>query len=122
MISYAMPLMRGRAANSNKAQVVEMWGFWLMTISIVFITLFLTAAGILQVWLQRVSDSPLPFMVAQDNVSLFYWMREWSGVAFLVGLLADQFGLGVAIWLLLLGPLALLIGLPRNTKHATLDT
>ena len=47
IISYAMPLMRGRAANSNKAQVAEMWGFWLMTVSIVFITLFLTAAGIL---------------------------------------------------------------------------
>ncbi|MCX8086017.1 MAG: cbb3-type cytochrome c oxidase subunit I [Rhodocyclaceae bacterium] len=87
MISYAMPLLRGRAANSNKAQVAEMWGFWLMTISIVFITLFLTAAGILQVWLQRVSDTPLPFMVAQENVSLFYWMREWTGVIFLIGLL-----------------------------------
>lgn len=87
MISYAMPLLRGRAANSNKSQVAEMWGFWLMTVSIVFITLFLTAAGILQVWLQRVSDSPLPFMVAQEQVSLFYWMREWSGVIFLIGLL-----------------------------------
>ncbi|WIM05587.1 MAG: cbb3-type cytochrome c oxidase subunit I [Candidatus Nitricoxidivorans perseverans] len=86
IISYAMPLMRGRAANSNKSQVVEMWGFWLMTVSIVFITLFLTAAGILQVWLQRVSDNPMPFMVAQDQVSLFYWMREWTGVVFLVGL------------------------------------
>jgi FSR family fosmidomycin resistance protein-like MFS transporter len=32
----------------------------------------------------------------------------------LVGLLADKFGLGVAIWLLLLGPLALMIGLPRK--------
>ena len=87
IISYAMPLMRGRAANSNKAQVVEMWAFWLMTVSIVFITLFLTGAGILQVWLQRVSDSPLPFMVTQDQIALFYWMREWSGVAFLVGLI-----------------------------------
>jgi nitric oxide reductase subunit B len=86
IISYAMPLMRGRAANSNKAQVAEMWGFWLMTVSIVFITLFLTAAGILQVWLQRVSDNPLPFMVAQEQVNLFYWMREWSGVVFLIGL------------------------------------
>ncbi|MEW6514001.1 MAG: cbb3-type cytochrome c oxidase subunit I [Pseudomonadota bacterium] len=87
IISYAMPLMRGRAANSNKAQVAEMWGFWLMTVAIVFITLFLTAAGILQVWLQRISDNPLPFMVAQDQVSLFYWMREWSGVVFLIGLI-----------------------------------
>jgi nitric oxide reductase subunit B len=86
MISYAMPILRGRAANSNKSQVLEMWSFWLMTVAIVFITLFLTAAGILQVWLQRVSDAPLPFMVAQDKIALFYWMREWAGVAFLIGL------------------------------------
>src|SRR5574343_622452 len=84
--AYAMPILRGRAANSNKSQVLEMWSFWLMTVAIVFITLFLTAAGILQVWLQRVSESPLPFMVVQDKISLFYWMREWAGVAFLVGL------------------------------------
>ncbi len=86
IISYAMPLLRGRQANSNAAQVAEMWGFWLMTVSIVFITLFLTAAGILQVWLQRVSTTPLPFMQAQDQVALFYWMREVAGVVFLVGL------------------------------------
>ena len=87
MISYAMPLLRGRAANSNKSQVLEMWSFWLMTVAMVFITLFLTAAGILQVWLQRVSENPLQFMVVQDQVSLFYWMREWSGVVFLIGLI-----------------------------------
>jgi len=87
MISYAMPLIRGRAANSGKSQVLEMWSFWLMTIAMVFITLFLTAAGILQVWLQRVSDNPLPFMVVQDQISLFYWMREASGVVFLIGLI-----------------------------------
>ncbi|RIX45183.1 MAG: nitric-oxide reductase large subunit [Rhodocyclales bacterium GT-UBC] len=86
MISYAMPILRGRAANSNKSQVLEMWSFWLMTTAIVFITLFLTAAGILQVWLQRVSDAPLPFMVAQEKIALFYWMREWAGVVFLIGL------------------------------------
>ena len=27
-------------------------------------------------------------MVVQDQVALFYWMREWSGVIFLAGLLA----------------------------------
>lgn len=86
MISYTMPLMRGRAANSKAAQVLEMWSFWLMTISMVFITLFLTAAGILQVWLQRVASQPMAFMAAQDQVSLFYWLREISGVIFLIGL------------------------------------
>ncbi len=88
MISYAMPMIRGRAAaNSSKSQVMEMWSFWLMTVSMVFITLFLTAAGVLQVWLQRYSDAPLSFMVAQDKIALFYWMREVAGVVFLIGLI-----------------------------------
>ncbi len=86
MISYAMPLMRGRIANSREAQVVEMWGFWLMTVSMVFITLFLTGAGILQVWLQRFSDAPQSFMAVQDQIALFYWAREVAGVFFLIGL------------------------------------
>ena len=86
MISYTMPLMRGRAANSRISQVVEMWSFWLMTVAMVFITLFLTAAGILQIWLQRIAAEPMSFMAAQEQVSLFYWMREVSGLIFLVGL------------------------------------
>ena len=88
IISYSMPLLRGRkACNSAASQVVEMWSFWLMTISMVFITLFLTGAGILQVYLQRFSDNPQPFMVVQDKIELFYWLREGAGVVFLIGLL-----------------------------------
>ncbi len=88
MISYAMPILRGRAAaNSNRSQVLEMWSFWLMTVSIVFITLFLTGAGILQVYLQRMGTDPQPFMVVQEKIALFYWMREVAGVVFLVGLI-----------------------------------
>ena len=87
IISYAMPILRGRAANSEKSQVLEMWAFWLMTVAMVFITLFLTAAGILQVWLQRYSATPIPFMAAQDQLTIFYWLREGSGVMFLIGLL-----------------------------------
>lgn len=37
----------------------------------------------------------------------------------LIGILADRFGLGIAMWLLLLGPLALLIGLPKNLTPRT---
>ncbi|RTZ58274.1 MAG: nitric-oxide reductase large subunit, partial [Gammaproteobacteria bacterium] len=75
-----------REANNNRSQTVEMWSFWLMTVSMVFITLFLTAAGILQVYLQRFNESPLPFMVAQDKITLFYWLREIAGLIFLIGL------------------------------------
>jgi len=87
IISYAMPIMRGRKANPMRAQVVEMWSFWLMTVGMVFITLFLTGAGILQVYLQRLTDTPLPFMVVQDKLAIFYWMREVAGVVFLIGLI-----------------------------------
>jgi len=87
IISYSMPIMRGRTANGPKSQVMEMWSFWLMTVSMVFITLFLTGAGILQVYLQRYSDTPLGFMVVQDKIELFYWMREIAGVIFLIGLI-----------------------------------
>ena len=86
MISYAMPLLRGRSANSGPAQIMEMWSFWLMTVSIVFITLFLTAAGILQIWLQRMGNNPLSFMDTQSQVMLFYWLREITGFIFLLGL------------------------------------
>lgn len=87
IISYAMPYLRdqGNAAN-NRAQVVEMWSFWLMTVSMVFITLFLTGAGILQVWLQRMGEGQM-FMAVQDQLAPFYWMREVAGVVFAIGLI-----------------------------------
>ncbi|MFW5451401.1 MAG: cbb3-type cytochrome c oxidase subunit I [Methylophagaceae bacterium] len=87
MISYSMPIMRGQKAANVTAQVVEMWSFWIMTISMVFITLFLTAAGVVQVYLQRYSDDPLPFMVVQEKIALFYWLREAAGIIFLIGLI-----------------------------------
>jgi len=91
IMSYAMPKLRGIGeANCNKAQVIEMWGFWLMTVAMVFITLFLTGAGILQVWLQRLPESgeALSFMATQDKLAIFYWLREIAGVIFLLGLIA----------------------------------
>lgn len=91
IMSYAMPKLRGIGeANCNKAQVCEMWGFWLMTVGMVFITLFLTGAGVLQVWLQRLPESgeALSFMATQDKLAIFYWLREIAGVVFLLGLIA----------------------------------
>ena len=87
IISYAMPILRGKEAADPRAQVLEMWSFWLMTVGMVFITLFLTAAGVLQVWLQRYNENPEPFMVVQEKIEIFYWMREIAGVVFLIGLI-----------------------------------
>lgn len=87
MISYAMPVLRGRAANGRRAQLMEMWAFWLMSLAMLMITLLLTGAGLVQVWLQRMVDEPLPFMTVQAQLSVFYWLREGFGLIFLAGLL-----------------------------------
>nr|CRH06784.1 Nitric-oxide reductase subunit B (Nitric oxide reductase cytochrome b subunit) (NOR large subunit) [Candidatus Magnetococcus massalia] len=87
IISYSMPLMRGHGPTSGReSQVWEMWGFWLMTVSMVFITLFLTAAGILQTYMQRMGEDPGSFMDVQDAVSFFYWLRLIAGLGFMAGL------------------------------------
>ncbi|MDI4634130.1 cbb3-type cytochrome c oxidase subunit I [Pelomonas sp. V22] len=88
MISYAMPILRGREANSRRAQSFEMWSFWIMTIGMGVMVLALTGAGILQVWLQRMpTEGALSFMATQDQLRFFYWVRIGGGVMFLSGLL-----------------------------------
>ncbi|RVT88714.1 cbb3-type cytochrome c oxidase subunit I [Inhella crocodyli] len=89
MISYAMPLLRGRQAAPQRAQNAEMWSFWLMTLGMGVMVLALTGAGILQVWLQRIptDGSAMGFMQTQDQLRFFYWLRVAGGVGFLVGLL-----------------------------------
>lgn len=41
---------------------------------------------------------------------------------FLIGFLADQFGLQTAMWILILGPIALFIGLPRHKTQSPVST
>ena len=89
IISYSMPLMRGREANPMRAQRVEMWSFWIMSIGMAVMVLALSGAGILQVWLQRMpaSGAAMSFMATQDQLVFFYWTRVAGGVMFLIGLL-----------------------------------
>ena len=88
MISYAMPMLRGREANPKRAQAWEMWSFWIMTIGMGVMVLALTGAGILQVWLQRMpTEGAMSFMATQDQLRFFYWVRVAGGVMFLTGLL-----------------------------------
>lgn len=86
LISYAMPTLRGRIANSQKAQAYEMWSFWIMTIGMAVMVLALTGAGVLQVWLQRMpTEGAMSFMATQDQLAFFYWTRIAGGVIFLLG-------------------------------------
>ena len=89
LISYAMPRLRGIGeANDARSQTMEVWGFWLMTLSMVLITLFLTAAGVMQVMLQRLptDGTALSFMNTVDQLRVFFWLRLGAGVGFFIGL------------------------------------
>jgi nitric oxide reductase subunit B len=90
LISYAMPILRGRPhGNGPKAQSVELTSFWMMVIGMIGLTLALTAAGIIQIQLQRLPDAAdaLDFMSAQAAISTVYGVRLAFGVMVLVGLL-----------------------------------
>jgi nitric oxide reductase subunit B len=94
LISYAMPRLRGLGeAGDERSQTLEIWGFWLMTLSMVMITLFLTAAGVVQVMLQRwaVDGSALPFMSTVEHLQVLFWARLGAGLGFFAGLICYLF-------------------------------
>jgi nitric oxide reductase subunit B len=90
IISYAMPIMRGRLkGNCEKAQNVEKAGFWLMVIGMLGVTLALTVAGTWQIVLQRWPESgeALGFMATQAEIIPIYVVRLIFGLMTFTGLL-----------------------------------
>jgi nitric oxide reductase subunit B len=92
IFTYAMPYLRGRAPYN---QQLNMWGFWITTSAMAFMTFTLTFAGIVQVHLQRVLG--MAYMEVQDQIQLFYWMRLGAGVMVLIGVT-------LIIWSLVVAP------------------
>ncbi|MDR9439518.1 MAG: cbb3-type cytochrome c oxidase subunit I [Halomonas sp.] len=80
VITFAMPQLR-RVQPYN--QVLNMWGFWIMTGGMCFMTFTLTFAGVVQTHLQRVLG--MNYMEVQDQLGLFYMMRLGAGIAVAVG-------------------------------------
>ncbi|WBU52884.1 cbb3-type cytochrome c oxidase subunit I [Paracoccus sp. SCSIO 75233] len=82
IFTYAMPILRNRDPYN---QVLNMSSFWLMSGGMVFMTFTLTFAGTVQTHMQRVLGEY--FMDVQDQLTIFYWMRFFSGVAVFIGVL-----------------------------------
>ncbi|GAB2710826.1 cbb3-type cytochrome c oxidase subunit I [Halomonas garicola] len=80
VMTFAMPSLR-RSQPYN--QVMNMWGFWIMTGAMCFMTFTLTFAGVVQTHLQRVLG--MNYMEVQDQLGLFYAMRLGAGVAVAIG-------------------------------------
>lgn len=82
IMTYALPNLLGRAPYK---QTLNMWGFWIASSGMAFMTFVLTFAGVVQTHLQRVLGQD--FMEVQEQVDLFYWMRLGSGVVVVLGVL-----------------------------------
>src|SRR5690606_41890030 len=96
--SYAWAQMKGPLSNSPHAQNVERVSTWVMCLSMLALTLLLTAAGVVQVMQQRIPADgiALGYMPTQDVIMPIYWTRLWCGVAFGVGVLMYLYSFVVA--------------------------
>lgn len=90
MFTYAMPLLLKREPYN---QTLNMWGFWVTSSAVAFMTFALTFAGVVQTHLQRVMG--MNFMEVQEQLGLFYWMRLGAGVVTLLGVLMIVWSLAV---------------------------
>ncbi len=80
IMSYALPYLHGREPYN---QTLNMWGFWVTSSAVVFMTFALTVAGVVQTHLQRVIG--MNFMEVQEQITLFYHMRLGAGLFVVVG-------------------------------------
>jgi len=88
MISYAMPILRDhKVINDGIAQKFEILAFWLMTVAMSLMALFIAIAGIMQVYVQRATDLALPFIEIQNSMVVMFWLREIGGVVFFIGVI-----------------------------------
>jgi nitric oxide reductase subunit B len=80
IMSYAFPNLKNRAPYN---QVLNMISFWVLSSGVVFMTVTLTLAGVVQTHLERVMG--LSYMEAQDQLGLFYAMRLGAGAVTVIG-------------------------------------
>jgi nitric oxide reductase subunit B len=93
MIYVTLPSIRGvRSFNQSRGYQA----FWWMTISMIFIVLTLTGAGMVQTYMERLLG--LDYVTVKATYNLWFWaFRAIFGVGFLVGVLIfvkDYFTLG----------------------------
>jgi nitric oxide reductase subunit B len=93
MIYVTLPAIRGvQSYNPSRAYLA----FWWMTISMVFIVLTITGAGMVQTYMERLIG--LDYVAVKTSYNLWFWiLRAIFGVGFLIGTLifvVDFFKLG----------------------------
>ncbi|MBX3524670.1 MAG: cbb3-type cytochrome c oxidase subunit I [Rhodoblastus sp.] len=82
IMSYAFPHLKNRMPYN---QVLNMASFWILSSGVVFMTVVLTFAGVLQTHLERVNG--MPYMDVQEQLGFFYLLRLGAGFVTVIGAL-----------------------------------
>ncbi|WP_020593484.1 cbb3-type cytochrome c oxidase subunit I [Kiloniella laminariae] len=80
IMTYAMPKLIGR---EPYRQMLNMWGFWVTSSGVAFMTFTLTFAGTIQAHVQRFLGES--YMDVQDQLGFFYILRLGSGLVVVIG-------------------------------------
>ncbi len=80
IITYALPKLLGREPYN---QTLNMWGFWICSSGVAFMTFTLTFAGVIQSHVQRFLGES--YMDVQDQMMFFYQLRLGSGLVVVIG-------------------------------------
>ena len=93
MIYVTLPAIRGvKGYNQSRAFL----SFWWMTISMIFIVLTITGAGMVQTYMERLMG--LDYVAVKTTYNMWFWiLRAIFGVGFLIGVgifVKDYFKLG----------------------------
>ena len=81
---FAIPRLKGMAGGAYDERARH-WGFWLMSLGVVGMSLSFAVAGVLQTYLERVIGQP--YMVAQQPVRFWMLLAVVHGVMVLGGVL-----------------------------------
>lgn len=82
LIYYTLPRLKFQSDEYDQRRGT--WAFWCMTLGMMGMVLALTAAAMVQIYMERIAG--LPYMEVQSYLGLFYSIRFWSGVAMVFGL------------------------------------
>jgi nitric oxide reductase subunit B len=105
MITYSLPFISGNPDAEVRHAGVGLWAFWLMVTGITGMTLSFGAAGLGQVYLERIMG--LGYLDAQERIQVHFQMLLGTAFIFTVGVflfLVDFFVLNAKRGIILATP------------------
>ena len=93
MVSYSLPYITGNPDAEKRSRGIGIWSFWLQVAGMTGITMAFAAAGVAQVYMERIMG--IGYLDAQAKIQVHFQMMLFAAAIFSVGVLIylwDFFG------------------------------